>query len=347
MRTKEIILCGALTLLAYNGTINAQTATVPATLPAEAPKEVPVSTIPKIGGFIGARFQNASNGYVSGKTGFDLKNAIVDMTGNYSKTINYRLRGDFAGVPHILDAYAEWKPLQSIGLQIGQFQLPYTYENQYIPKTLECADYSQVIAGLVFNASKGRDIGIAINGSFLPKTGFNLIEYKLAVLNGSGYNKVDDNSSLDLLGNLNINPIKALSIGASYLSGKTSVTTAPSTIPSNVVDKTRTALGLKFDDGKALFRAEYVMAKTNTLEALGYYAVAGYFVTKTIQPILKYDFYQSNKAIDSTGNTQYVVGLNYWMASKTRILLSYNYNVSKDATKKDYSLISTGLIVSL
>jgi hypothetical protein len=338
MRTKEIILFGALSLFAYNANSNAQTTTVPV----EAPKEVSMPTTPKIGGFIGTRFQQQTNGYGAGKTGFDLKNAIVDITGNYSKTINYRLRSDFAGVPHILDAYAEWKPLQSIGLQIGQFQLPYTYENQYIPKTLEFADFSQVTAGMVFNGSKGRDIGISINGNFLPKQGYNLLEYKLAVMNGSGYNKGDDNSSLDLIGNLSINPIKALSISGSYLSGKVSPIAG-----ANVVDKNRTSFGLKYEDTKALLRAEYLSGKVNTLEAMGYYAVAGYFVTKNIQPVLKYDYYQSNTAIDNTGNTQYVAGVNYWMASKTRILLNYTYSKSNDAAKKDFSLVSAGLIVSL
>lgn len=340
MKTKEIILFGAITLFSFSSEVFAQTAMSSKT-DSVKPSTSNEQSGPKIAGFINARYQNTSKGYVSGKNDFDIKNAIIDMTGNYSKTINYRVRFDLAGAPALLDAYAEWKPLKYIGLQVGQFQLPYTFENQYVPKTLECVDNAQVISNLVYNGSKGRDAGIAINGSFLPKTGFNLIEYKLAVINGNGFNKVDDNTSLDVLGSVFINPIKPLSIVASYLSGKTS------TVPAaNVVDKERTAFGVKYDDGKALLRAEYITGKTNAINALGYYAVAGYFVTKEIQPILKYDYYQSDKNIGNTGTTQYVAGVNYWMASKTRILLSYNYAVSNNVAVKNVGLVTAGLIVA-
>lgn len=345
MKTKEIILFGAITLFSFSSEAFAQTAMGSKTDSIKLSTSTEQSG-PKIVGFINARYQNTNKGYVSGKNDFDIKNAIIDLTGNYCKTINYRVRFDLAGTPALLDAYAEWKPLKYIGLQVGQFQLPYTFENQYVPKTLECVDNAQVISNLVFNASKGRDAGISINGSFLPKTGFNLIEYKLAAINGNGFNKADDNSALDLLGSLFINPIKPLSIVASYLSGKTSVVTAPSTIPSNVVDKERTAFGVKYDDGKALLRAEYIKGTTAGIDALGYYAVAGYFVTKEIQPILKYDYYQSDKSIDNTGTTQYVAGVNYWMASKTRVLLSYNYAISNNTAVKNVGLLTAGLIVA-
>jgi len=287
-------------------------------------------------------YQNISSCYVSGKSNFDLKNAIIDMTGNYSSTISYRVRFDLGGLSvGLLDAYAEWKPFSFIGVKFGEFQLPYTFENQYIPKTLETADNSQVISSLVFNGSKGRDIGININGSILPMSGYNLIEYKLAALNGNGFNKVDDNLDLDLLGSLYVNPIQSLSVVGSYLSGRTTTVGAAKSQEKHI-----TAFGAKYEDAKLLIRAEYINGTTLGVNSSGYYGVIGYFINSHIQPILKYDYYQSNMNNQNSGTTKYLVGLNYWLASKTRLMLSYNYSVSKDPAVKEVGLLSAGCIVT-
>ncbi|MDD4991709.1 MAG: porin [Paludibacter sp.] len=302
-----------------------------------------VPYLPKISGYINARFQSTSPTFVTGKNGFEVKNAIVDIIGNATKTINYRLRFELAGSPQVLDAYAEWKPLKYIGLQVGQFQVPYTFENQYVPKTLETAENSQIISNLISATNgvknKGRDIGISINGSVFQKTGYNLIDYKVAAFNGNTFNTVDDNSTIDVLGSVYINPIKPLSFAASYLTGKYGP-------EATKTEKSRAAVGLKYDDGKALFRGEYITGRTNNIDAAGYYAMAGYFVTKNIQPILKYDFLETNKSIATTGNTQYLIGLNYWLPNKSRILLDYTYNTSKNPAIASTGNITAGLIVA-
>lgn len=302
-----------------------------------------VKSLPKFSGYIIARYQNTDATFAPGKADFDIKNANINMIGNISSTINYRLQVDFSVVPQILDAYAEWKPLKFIGLQVGQFQTPYTFENQYVPKTLELFDNSQVIANLVTAINgvknKGRDIGLAINGNLFAKAEYNLIDYKIGIFNGNTFNAFDDNSTLDVLGSIYINPIKPLSFSASYLTGKY----GPEAIKS---DKTRNAYGIKYDDGKALFRAEYITGKTNNIDANGYYAVAGYFVTKNIQPILKYDYFESNSTLQTSGNIQYTAGINYWMPNKSRILINYTYNDSKDPIIKSVGKIAIGLVVA-
>jgi hypothetical protein len=299
--------------------------------------------IPKISGYVNARFQNTNSTFVAGKNGFEVKNAIVDITGSATKEINYRLRFELAGSPQVLDAYAEWKPVKYISLQVGQFQVPYTFENQYVPKNLETAENSQIISNLITATNgvknKGRDIGASINGNLFQKNGFNLIDYKIAAFNGNTFNSVDDNSTIDVLGSIYVNPIKPLSIAASYLTGKYGP-------EATKADKIRAAVGIKYDDGKALFRGEYITGQTNHITGSGYYAMAGYFVTKNIQPILKYDFLETNKSVATTGNTQYLVGLNYWLANKSRILLDYTYSTSKNPAIASAANITVGLIVA-
>lgn len=130
-----------------------------------------VSKLPQIGGLVDFRYQYAtsSQNYNSGKNGFDIRRAYLNLKGNATKELSYYLQVDFAGTPKILDAYAEWKPSKYIGLQAGQFKVPYTLENPYSPNDLETIDNSQVITALVTdiagNKNNGRDIGVSLNGS--------------------------------------------------------------------------------------------------------------------------------------------------------------------------------------
>lgn len=342
MRLKEslLILAGVFLCLSHN--LEAQTK-IESKEDSVKQSTIPMSYVPKVSGFVNARFQNTNSTFVVGKNGFEIKNAIIDITGNATNVINYRLRFELAITPQILDAYAEWKPIKYLGLQIGQFQVPYTFENQYVPKTLETAEYSQVISNLILATNgvknKGRDIGVSINGNLFSQSGFNLIDYKVAAFNGNTFNAPDDNSSIDLLGSINVNPIKPLSIAASYLTGKYGP-------EATKTDKNRASLGIKYEDGKALFRAEYVTGLTNAVTATGYYAMAGYFVTKEIQPILKYDFLQTNTTLATSGNTQYLAGINYWLPNKSRVFLDFTYNVSKNPAIVDTGNITAGLIVA-
>jgi Phosphate-selective porin O and P len=307
------------------------------------PIESLVKVLPKISGFINTRYQYTNAPFAAGKDGFDIRNARVDAQGKINSTINYRLQVDFAVAPQIVDAYAEWKPFNFIGLQVGQYKTPYTLENPYSPHTLETADNSQVVQALVTSTNgvknNGRDIGLSINGNLFKQDGFNIVDYKLGVFNGNTINAFDDNSTRDLLATVFVNPFKPLSIGASYIQGKYGP-------EATKTDKSRKAIGAKYDDGKLLFRAEYIAGRTNNVDASGYYAVLGYFITKNIQPILKYDYYQSDLSKTTTPSTQYLVGVNYWIKDKTRLLVNYTYNDYKDPAKKAYGYVSTELIIS-
>lgn len=304
-----------------------------------------IGAMPKISGFLDLRYQysNETNNYASGRNGFDVRRVYLGMSGAVTKELTYRVLADFETSPKILDALVEYKPLSFLSLQAGQFKVPLTLENPYSPATLETADFSQAVTALVTdmdgNKNNGRDIGLAVNGSALAQKGFSLIEYKLAVLNGNVINAVDNNKSKDYLATLYINPIKPLTIGGSYYTGKYGSEATKYT-------RDRYSVGAKYDDGKLLVRSEYIAGKTATVESSGFYATAGYYVTSKIQPILKYDTYKSNNSVSSTPVTNYVAGVNYYLTPKTRLQLNYTHKDYKDPSKSDYDYLVAQLLVS-
>ena len=302
-----------------------------------------ISFLPKIAGLVNFRHQYSTENksYLSGKNGFDVRRVYLDLRGNATKELSYRIELDFAGTPRILDTYAEWKPAKYIGLQAGQFKVPLSLENPYSPTTLETADNSQVIQALVCdivgNKNNGRDIGVALNGNLFGKTGYNLIDYRVGLFNGNIINSTDNNTTKDVVGSILVNPFKSLSLGASYYTGKFGV-------DSTKYTRNRIAYGIKYDDGKFLLRGEYLTGTTSTKDAKGYYVVAGYYVTKHLQPVLKYDYYQSDLAKASSPITNYVAGLNYWINPKVKLQFNYTYKDNKDTNVKDSNYYVTQLL---
>ena len=309
--------------------------------------EKAISFLPKITGLVNLRYQYSTEAanYSTGKNGFDVRRVYLDFKGNATKQLSYRIQLDFATSPKVLDAYVEWKPFKFIGLLAGQFKTSYTLENPYSPATLETSDNSQVITKLVTDYSNnGRDIGLALNGSFLQKNSYNLIEYKVGLLNGNNINTTDNNKTKDVFGILLIHPLSALTFDASYYKGQYGIETAK-------YDRNRTSFGARYDDGKLLVRAEYVAGEIGTTQAnlknaLGYYVSAGYFITEKLQPVLKYDFYQNDKSTGSSSITNYVAGLNYWVTPKTRLQANYTHKDNKDTSKADSDYLVAQLLLS-
>lgn len=344
---KIYIIC-ALFVLSFTSAILAQDS-IATKKPSEQDRlktiEKAISILPKISGLINVRYQHSTeaNNYLTGKNGFDVRRAYLNAAGNVSKELSYKLQADLSGTPRVLDAYMEWKPVSFIGLQAGQFKVPYTLENPYSPTTLETADNSQAITALVTdidgNRNNGRDIGLSINGSLLPKSGYNLIEYKLGLFNGNIINTADNNKSKDYVGSLLINLIKPVSIGASYYVGKYGP-------EATKYKRDRVAFGLKYDKGKLFIRSEYISGTTNLKNSEGYYVSAAYFITGQLQPALKYDFYQSDKAGVNTPVTNYLIGLNYWATPKVRVQANYTHKDFKDSAKTDTDYFVTQLLLS-
>jgi|LSQX01.1.fsa_nt_gb phosphate-selective porin len=277
------------------------------------------SLMPKLSGFINLRYQ-----YEDGNNSFDIRRARLDLKGDPVKWMDYRLQLDVSSSPKIMDAFVRLKFHPMFNVQAGQFKLAFSLENPYSPLALETLDNSQVISylsgfnDLSGNKAAGRDMGIAVYGGFFQQDGYNIIDYIAGFYNGNGINLKDNNKHKDFSGRLEIHPIRALTLSASYYNGKLGT-------DNDLKPKTRLGFGLRFDNGTYLLRGEYISGTTDKTCSDGFYVVAGYTIAGIIQPLVKYDRMRLDKEDSGLTQTNYVVGLDWWPHHNFRFQINYTY----------------------
>jgi len=274
-----------------------------------ADKENQVSKTPRVHGVMNFRYRYDD---LLDLNSFDIRRARIDVRGNMTSKLEYRVFAEFgSGTPKLLNAHLQWKFNDDLTLLVGQYKIPFTLEGPHQFSELEMIDfslpvtslsnYNDALAGITAN---GRDIGISLIGKLFRRDGFSLINYNIGVFNGAGINTVDNNKAKDFVGLLTFNPTKHISLAVSHYNGTAGQ-------QDNTFQRVRSSFGARYDDGRLLFRSEYIFGKTSKTNSDGLYAVAGYFVHPKIQPVLKYEYFQSNTKIKDTRQENFIVGINY------------------------------------
>ena len=306
---------------------------------------------PKISGFVQGLYQaNFDEDFNLNDNTLRMRRVRMSVEGKLTKTLSYKIQGDFSRGPMLVDAFVKYKPCSEFAIQVGQFKTPFTLESPINPVNLEIFDYGESVQKLVGYSdvcglkSIGRDIGVMASGDLfkVEDKGFSLVNYSIGVFNGSGVNTTDNNNRKDVVGRLNIHPmLENLTLSGSYYYGQYKNDKDHGT-------RNRWSAGAQYDDGDLVVRAEYLNGTTgyhndivdednNPIEqyqfSTGYYAVAGYNFRageQKIMPVLRYErFEPGDKNAQVMGITDYyTVGINYWPVK------SLNF-------KLDYSLIQT------
>ena len=68
---------------------------------------------------------------------FNVRRARLDFKGNITKNLEFRVQGDLAGTPKLVDGFVKIKLQKYFNIQVGQFKIPFTFENPQSPLTLE------------------------------------------------------------------------------------------------------------------------------------------------------------------------------------------------------------------
>jgi hypothetical protein len=293
----------------------------------------------KFGGFIQGQALYSSDKDNYG--GFSLRRLRLYLHGDITPAFGYRMQTEMVGSsPRLLDAWLEWKQYKYFRIRAGQMHRNFAFEVPWSPVTLGVPDYSQAViklAGITDRAytsttDAGRDIGVMLNGDLLTVGNHSLFYYALGIYNGNGINKKDDNKHKDLVGQLVAYPIKNLGIGGGYWWGKYGP-------EGSTVDRKRWTVGLKYDDGNYLVRGEYIASRgrklnndASSINADGWYLMAGVPVAKNLKLFGKYDVYRDDRT-HATQTTKYVAALN-WKLYKYIILQgSYFYQQNPDGQK--------------
>ena len=268
--------------------------------------------MPKISGFVQGMYQaNLSDkGDLIDNT-LRMRRVRLSVDGNLSKTVSYKIQGDFSRSPMLVDAFIKYKPCREFAIQVGQFKTPFTLESPINPVNLEIFDYGESVQQLVGYkdvcgvGALGRDLGIMATGSLFPVKGeegikYSIVDYSIGVFNGNGANQLDNNNRKDIVGRLEVHPgLKDLTLSGSYYYGLYKGSSDPSVLEEGKTNfghgvRNRWTAGAQYNDGKLVLRGEYIAGKTDYqlgyfdgeigelaiqdcfLKSNGYYGVVGY-----------------------------------------------------------------------
>lgn len=274
------------------------------------------------------------------KHDFKAKNLFISVNGKLNDSFRYGFLLEFVN-PSVQEFWGEWTAAKEFNFKLGQFKVPFTLESLYVPATLETAAYSRTISNLVGYAGDddvlkaqngknnfGRDAGVQISGELVPMNGdYNLIQYSAGMFQGMGVTSSEKNNTKDFAGTLMFQPAKGLRIGGGAYFGQATYQIGSEDAADHVRNRWVVSADYKSDRFNA--RAEWITANDGGISKEGLYGIAQYYlVPKKVNALVKVDYYNKNKDINSEV-MDYTVGLNYYFAPMCRIQLNY--------TLSDYS----------
>ena len=254
--------------------------------------------------------------------------------------LNAQVMFDFKNFA-LQELWASYAFCPEINVKLGQFKTPFSIESPISPSILEmipCVSLvtNRLICGdspLMMRGGGGRDIGITLYGSFFGDR----LSYDLAVMNGAGRNRRDDNKQKDFVARLGVKPLECLLLSGSAILGTGNV-------EMNLVDdkyiclevpeltdvkrngnftRRRYAAGAQLKTRRFDARGEWMWAKDGNLNSDGCYVTAAVkdVATHGLDFLVSFDHYNSYR--DS--QNRYSAGVQYWFLKKCRIQLGYYY----------------------
>jgi len=298
----------------------------------------------KLSGYTQVRYQQFDE---TGKiNSTDVRRSRFSFQGDITPYWSYQFQVDFAGGARLLDAAADFKPFEYLNISAGQTKIPLSFESQMSDNKTEANDRSQVVEALVSRGKdvngnhNGRDLGIALYGSFLKINDKNRIDYRFGVYNGEGINVNDSNNAKSSAGRIIAHLIKGLDVGASYYSGWDRFSTAKGE-PNTNQQRSRYGFEFNYDYKRLYIRGEYLQGKDGTFSREGWYLQSGYFMLKNkVQLLAKYDVYDPNKSKANDMSTRYVIGATWFFNNYAKLAVNYNFNEEEGSSiKNNYTSI--------
>jgi phosphate-selective porin OprO/OprP len=171
-------------------------------------------------------------------------------TGGVNTATILSLEYDFAFASGLRDAYVVATPMPELNVQVGQFKVPFSYEGLLSKKYIDFVERAAVVTSTV---SPSRDIGLMASGQL----GGKLLQYQLAVMNGTGQNRSDNNGDKDVIGRLVLAPfagrgpehLRGLNFGGAVTYGRerketiTSSSGKTSLVANSIAGLTQTGFG--------------------------------------------------------------------------------------------------------
>ncbi len=273
--------------------------------------------------------------------------------------------------PRMVDYYVEYQGIKELCVKVGQFKVPFTFENPMNPIDVGFMSYGQNVtahAGFTdrkgSRASNGRDLGIQLQGDLFPDAnGRAWVHYQVGVFNGQGINTSDVDQRKDVAGGAWIMPIEGLRVGAFGWVGsyarKGSWTDDDGTEHTNKVrslPQRRYAFSAEYRKNGYTFRSEYTHCTgygfaTRYQDATesgdctlssagdksqGVYVQAIVPVVKRLSAKARWDWYQGG-GVNKGQKTFYEIGFNFAFDKRLSLLAEYALVNDRTLSRHNYN----------
>jgi hypothetical protein len=246
-----------------------------------------------------------------------------------------------AGQMFLLDAFVSYNRFDFARVSVGQFKKPLGLELITPCSGLNTINRSEVVNELT--GPTNRDMGLMILGGDANS----MISYRLAIMNGSGVNTLNEDNFMDYYGRVDFQPIKGVTLGGSMMFGRDR---AENENAGND-ERWRYGADINVNFRNFILQSEYLYGNDigsyttgggcdggaveyhqGSIERDGFFVMAMYNVTSQIQPVIKYEEFNSNKEAGNLLNQTTTFGLNYFFNDWTRLQINYLYK-AEDPTE--------------
>ena len=270
----------------------------------------------------------------------ELTRVILMAKGDLSKKISFFLMYD-AVKSQLHEFYGEYAFNRSFKLRFGQYKQPFMLENIIPPTLLNNIKFDPTVlymCGIATDPGIGnhvaRDLGLMLNGDIYDKNDRAFLNYQIGIFNGTGMLVKENNKKKDVIGMLNYMPNDQLTISGSFIYGyghaeNTRVDSNSDTIyfKGNDYRRHRASLGLEYKGERIYFRTEGAYGIDNKTYLGGVYVDGEiHIIPKKFDFVAGYDYFNKNINTHHHDAVQTaIVGLQYWIYKRTRILSEYVY----------------------
>ena len=299
---------------------------------------------PKVGGYIIGGYKYSDQEGANGGPGFTCRLIRLYVDGSIFNDFKYRIQFQAnGGSPHVKDFYIEWARFPEFTVRLGQFKRAFTFENPMNPWDVGVGDFSllvQKFAGMGDRLGEanmgGRDVGAWFQGDLFPigEQKYRLIHYQIGVYNGQGINLSDKNRAKDIIGTLQVQPVKGLYLGVFGWKGNWV------NANGDELKRERISAGLKFDRSNWTVRAEYATALAGEKEQSGaadaFYVTVGVPVVDWLKVYAKWDEFRAQGTADSSHDILSAC-LNFRLHKNLNFQLEYRYHNNKLLTTPQFN----------
>ena len=279
---------------------------------------------------------------------FQVKRVMLIAQGTMGKNLRAFLMVDAAAQRadrHLHEYYLQWKFSDALKIRVGQYKQPFMLENIYIPTilgTLNMTEGTRYMAGIAGDPLQtgmvGRDLGIMATGSLLrQKNGKHLMEYSLGIFNGAGLNQRDNNQAKDVIGMIQVYPLRGLQLTSSFILGRGHAMNASpygDVIQGENYSRQRWSAGAEWKDKRIYLRSEYTLGWNAGIKSRAFYAEGWYKMLPKFDVVLNFDHLNRHTGLSLTerqslrSHTQsfnYTFGFQWWFLRHCRIASQFVY----------------------